>query len=57
MGFKIEKEEYANRTFRIEKKLLERMYQVCEEKNISLNKLTAMCIEYALDNMEDNEQS
>lgn len=54
MGFKIEREEYINKTFRMEKKLVERMEKVCDEKNISLNKLVVKCIEYALDNLEDN---
>lgn len=53
MGFKIEKEEYVNKTFRIEKKLIEKMEKICDEKNISLNKLVVKCINYALDNLEE----
>lgn len=55
MGFKIEKEEYVNKTFRIEKKLIEKMEKICDEKNISLNKLVIKCINYALDNLEEDE--
>ncbi|MCH1940392.1 hypothetical protein [Holdemania massiliensis] len=55
MGFKIEKEEYVNRTFRISKKLVEEMEIICNEKNISLNKLVVKCIEYALKNLDDTE--
>lgn len=55
MGFKIEKEEYINKTFRIEKKLIEKMEKICDEKNISLNKLVVKCINYALDNLEEDE--
>lgn len=55
MKFKIEKEEYINKTFRISKKLAERMEKVCENKNISMNKLVVMCIEYAFENMEDSK--
>lgn len=55
MGFKIEKEEYVNKTFRIEKKLIEKMEKICDEKNISLNKLVVKCINYALDNLEEDE--
>ena len=32
MGFKIEKEEYVNKTFRIEKKLIEQMELICDKK-------------------------
>ena len=56
MGFKIEKEEYVNKTFRIEKKLIEKMEKICDEKNISLNKLVVKCINYALDNLEEDPE-
>ncbi|MCL2775293.1 MAG: hypothetical protein FWD71_18390 [Oscillospiraceae bacterium] len=53
---KIEKEEYVNRTFRLNTKLVEEMYKVCEKKSISLNKLVDVCICYALENLDrDNE--
>ena len=57
MPFKIPKEEYINRTFRLRKELVDRMEIICNEKNISLNKLTVLCIEYALDNLEEGEPS
>ena len=41
MAFRVEKEEYVNRTFRFSK------------KHISLNRLTVQCIEYALSEMEE----
>lgn len=53
MAFKIYKEEYVNRTFRLEKKLVDRMEAICNQQGISLNKLTVQCIEYALDNLDD----
>ena len=52
---KIPKEEYINRTFRLRKELVDRMEVICNEKNISLNKLTVLCIEYALDNLEEDD--
>lgn len=55
MPFKIEKEEYINKTFRIEKKVIEKLEKICYEKNISLNKLVVKCINYALDNLEEND--
>lgn len=55
MGFKITKEEYINKTFRIEKNLVEELEILANKKNISLNKLVVKCIKYALDNLEDEE--
>ena len=52
MAFKIEREEYVNKTFRMEKKLVERMEKICDKKNISLNKLVVLCVNYALENLE-----
>ena len=57
MAFKIPKEEYVNRTFRLRKELIDQMETICSEKNISLNKLTVLCIEYALENLEDDSSS
>ena len=50
MAFKIPKEEYINRTFRLRKELVDRMEVICNE-----NKLTVLCIEYALDNLEEDD--
>ena len=52
---RIERDEYVNRTFRMNKKLVDRMEQVCNAKNISLNKLMVICVDYALDNLEEDE--
>lgn len=54
MAFKIPKEEYVNRTFRLEKSLVDRMDKVCDKEGISLNRLTVLCIQYALDNMDED---
>lgn len=55
MPFRIPKEEYVNRTFRLNKKLVDRMESICNNKNISMNKLTVLCIEYALNDLEEEE--
>lgn len=60
MGLKIEKperEETISRTFRLNKKLVDEMYEICHKKNISLNKLVEICIRYALENVEMDEPS
>lgn len=55
MAFKVEKEEYVNKTFRLEKKLVDELEIICNKKNISLNKLVVQCINYALNDLEDDE--
>ncbi len=57
MPFKVEKEEYVNKTFRLEKKLVDELEKICNKKNISLNKLVVKCIKYALNDMEDKEDN
>ena len=52
----IEKEEYINKTFRLNKKLVEEMDKVCDEKDISLNKLVDICIRFALANLDKNDE-
>ena len=37
------------------KKLVDQLEKICDEKNISLNKLVVKCIEYALDDIEEDE--
>ena len=51
MKLKIEKEEYINKTFRLNTKLLCKLEKVCDEKGISLNKLVDKCLRYALENL------
>jgi len=55
MPFTVEKEEFVNRTFRLFKKLVERMEVICNDKGISLNKLVVLCVNYALEDFEKVE--
>ena len=59
-GFRItedEKEYPVTRTLRIKEELLNRSEKIAYKHDISTNKLIIKCIEYALDNMEeDNEE-
>lgn len=50
--FKVEKPEFVNKTFRMEKKLVEQLEQVAQEEDISVNALVVQCCHYALDNMD-----
>ena len=54
--FKIEKPEFVNKTFRIEKKLIERLEQIAQKENISVNSLVVQCCTYALDNMDTSSK-
>lgn len=49
--FKVKKPEYVNKTFRLEKELVEQLAKCAGENNISVNSLVAQCCEYALSHM------
>jgi predicted HicB family RNase H-like nuclease len=53
MGLRIEKEEFINKTFRLNTKLVEEVEQTCAWEEISMNKFVAIALRYALDNLED----
>lgn len=58
-GIKIiedEKKYSVTRTIRIKKELLNRLEEIAYKHDISTNKLIIKCIEYALDNMEENNE-
>ncbi len=50
--FEIKKTEFVNKTFRLEKDLVERLSKCSSEHSISVNSLVAQCCEYALDHMK-----
>ena len=56
--FKVRKtEDTANRTFRFPKSLLDKMSVIAQNENVSLNSSVVQCSEYAIDNMQsDNEK-
>ncbi len=49
--FEIKKTEYVNKTFRLEKTLVEKLSECASNNNLSVNALVAQCCEYALNNM------
>jgi predicted HicB family RNase H-like nuclease len=51
--FRVEKQEYANKTFRMPLDLVRRLEQIAHEKDISVNQLVIRCCRYALDNLEE----
>lgn len=56
MQFKIEKNEYVNRTFRITKELAENLSQIAQREGISVNELVVQCCIYAISNMDISEE-
>ena len=56
MKLKIEKEEYINKTFRLNQKLVAQMETICKKKGISLNKFVDICIRYAIENLDTDEK-
>lgn len=55
--FEVSKPEIENRTFRMPKDLLERLSEVAQKEEISLNKLVIQCCEYALKNLPNNDRN
>lgn len=53
--FKVKKIDYINKTFRLNKELVESLEKLAQEKGISLNQLVSQCCEYALNNLDKNE--
>ena len=52
MGFKIEREEFINKTFRLNEKLVEQCEQVCADRKISFNRFVVLALQYALEHLD-----
>ena len=57
MMFQIKKTEYTNKTFRMPTELIKKMEILAQNKQISLNNLVVQCCEYALENINQSEDS
>jgi predicted transcriptional regulator len=57
--FEITKPEMINKTFRLPQALVNRLQEVAQTKNVSVNYLVAQCCEYAMQNLknEDNKEA
>lgn len=53
--FTLKKEfaEYENKSLRLPKDIINTVQQLANENNMSFNKVVIQCIEYALDNMDN----
>lgn len=54
--FKVQKEEYINKTFRIPYHLILQLETLAQREKISVNNLVVQCCEYALNNLETDTQ-
>lgn len=56
--FKLKKEstEYENKSLRLPKDLIDIVQKLADENDLSFNKVVIQCIEYAIDNMENQDE-
>ena len=56
--FKVEKDynEYQNKTFRIPSEIIKELEVVASKNNISVNRLVIQCLQYSLDNLDDESK-
>lgn len=52
MDFKIKKQEYVNKTFRISKELADRLAIAAQQEGVSMNEFVVQSCEYALENLK-----
>lgn len=55
--FKIEKIEMINKTFRLPLELIKQLELVAQQKEVSLNNLVRQCCQYALENLDTEEDT
>ncbi|MBR5451380.1 MAG: hypothetical protein IKV36_00105 [Clostridia bacterium] len=53
--FEIKKQQSSNKTIRIPDQLIIKLQALADKNDISFNQLVVQCCEYALDNMEENQ--
>lgn len=49
-------EEMVNKTFRLPKSLVDKMSEISQKENVSLNSFVIQCCEYSIDNMEEDKK-
>ena len=55
MEFKVKKQEYVNRTFRITKELADKLSETAQSEGISVNELVVQSCQFALEHMETKQ--
>lgn len=56
MEFKIKKQEYVNKTFRITKELADQLSQVAQDEGVSVNELVVQSCQFALEHMHKKQK-
>lgn len=56
MDFIIKKTEYVNKTFRITKELSNKLSEIAQKENISVNELVVQCCNFAIANMSEDKK-
>ena len=56
MGFKIEREEFVNKTFRFNIKLIREVETLCQQKGISMNRFVDIALWYVLEHLEEEDE-
>lgn len=51
--FVVKKPAASNKTVRLPDELIEKLNQIAADKGVSFNNLVLQCIEYALDDLQD----
>ncbi len=54
--FKVHKEEYINKTFRMPVTLISALEELAQKEKVSLNNLVIQCCEYSLQNLANPEK-
>ncbi|MCQ2460058.1 MAG: Arc family DNA-binding protein [Ruminococcus sp.] len=56
--FKLQKgySEYVTKTFRLPKEFIEQLDKIAFENNLSLNQLVIQCLQYAIENLDDESK-
>ena len=54
--FVVRKPENSNKTIRMPNSMIEKMEEIAARKDISFNQLVIQCCEYALSNLEAEEE-
>ena len=57
MDFKIKKQEYVNKTFRISKELADRLAIAAQKEGVSMNEFVVQSCEYALENLKSQDDA
>lgn len=53
--FKLDRQEFVNKTFRLPLALVEELQELAQRKNMSLNQLVIRCCDYALSDLVDDD--